>query len=229
MPESACLQRDASLVQVTALLAYVRKFFRVDCPHFKKVLAPYETAPDFAYGNLALYRLLDNIAPFHAIGSAGTLVCPYLVHREHAQQTCCTPEVVQVRVRYYECVEPLHAYVVQERYDNVLAGIGSALVARIDKYVAVSGSAQQDAVSLPYIDDSHAPGGVKEPFVSLKAENSGECAQAYNAEEASDGVLAAGRERDEDSSQKQEDCGTERPDGYGCLRGIGESACQERG
>ena len=157
---------------------------------FEEVFPPYEAAPDFAHGNLALYRLLDYIAPFRTVYSVRAFVCPDFLDGEHAQYACCTPEMVLVRVGYHERVEVLDSYVVQKWHDDVLAGIVPVLVARVDQNVAVPGCPEEYAVALPDIDDGHAPCGLEQSFVALEAEDARKEEQAENAEGPRDEVLA---------------------------------------
>ncbi len=168
MPKPLEPKRDASFVGFDANVVS-----RVDCSHFEVVFFPQDAAMDVADGDVPFAGFTENLLPIGFALFHGTVACPKFLDGEHFQNRFGTAEMVLVGVRDDEGVEFTYADVVQERNDDILAGILAAVVSGVDEKMSAGWCFDEMAVALPDVDGCERPRRVLHFAVAFKREQSG--------------------------------------------------------
>ena len=165
MSESFEPKRDAPFVGFDANVVS-----RMDGSHFEVVFFPQNAAMDVADGNVPFVRFAENLLPIGFAFVHGTVACPEFLDGEHFQNRFGSAEMVFVRVRDDEGVEFAYADVVQERNDDILAGILAAVVAGVDEKMSAGWRLDEVAVALPDVNGRECPRRVLYFAVAFKRE-----------------------------------------------------------
>ena len=165
MPESFEPKRDAPFVRFDANVVS-----RMDGSHFEVVFFPQNAAMDVADGDVPFVGFAENLLPIGFAFVHGAIACPEFLDGEHFQNRFGSAEMVFVGVRDDEGVEFAYADVVQERNDDILAGILAAVVSGVDEKMSAGWRFDEVAVALPDVDGCECPRRVQHFAVAFKRE-----------------------------------------------------------